>query len=501
MSDLHPVGIVGAGTMGIGLAQIAASAGHGVRLFDSRPGAAAAAAASVRQTLEKLAAKGKILPEAAAAAAARLAPAAALADLADCGLVIEAIVEELAAKRGLFGALEAVVTPSCLLATNTSSLSIPAIASGLRAPGRLGGMHFFNPAPLMDLVEIVGGVATDAGVLEALAAQARAWGKTPVQVRSTPGFLVNRVARPFYAEGMRLLAEQAADAATIDAVMRECGGFRMGPLELTDLIGQDVNFAVTRAVWEGFFGDARFRPSLLQQELVAAGWLGRKTGRGFYAYGEGAVPPQPQTEAPQPKPERIALTGDEAAVRALAQRMEHAGVEVARPPHLQLPTDVLLHIGDGRTAAELEQGRERRQPTALVDLALDYSTARRVAVALSPHCQGAVRAAAIGALQAGGLAVSCVADLPGLVVLRTVAMLINEAADAVHFGIASAADVDIAMRKGVNYPLGPLEWADKLGMARVHGALAHLAAFYGEDRYRVSPRLRQLYRGGGKFLA
>ena len=497
MSGRMPVGIVGAGAMGAGIAQVAATAGHSVLLLDHRPGAAQAAVASVGAMFDKLAAKGKLASELAAAARARLTPVATLADLAPAGLVIEAIVEDLAAKRELFAALEAIVAPGCLLATNTSSLAIPAIASALRAPQRLAGMHFFNPAPLMELVEIVGGVASDPDVLDQLAALARAWGKSPVRARSTPGFIVNRVARPFYAEGLRLLAEEAADPATLDAVMREAGGFRMGPCELTDLIGQDVNFAVTRSVFDGFFGDPRFTPSLVQQELVAAGWLGRKRGRGFYRYGEGAPPPAPQTEPLAPVPERVALIGEDSVSDALAQRLRRGGVEVVRTPHL--PTDVVLRASDGRTAAELEASAEHLQPTVVVDLALDYATATRIAVAFSPHCHQAGRATAIGALQTAGFAVSWMRDLPGLAVLRTVAMLINEAADAVHYGIASAADVDVAMRKGVNYPLGPLAWGDKLGIAHVHAALTHLAAFYGEDRYRVSPLIRQLLWRGGRF--
>lgn len=493
MSEPPPAGIAGAGAMGAGIAQVAAMAGHNVLLYDLRPGAAPAAIAATRAALEQLAAKGKIPPAAAAAAGARLQPAAALAQFAGCGLVIEAIVEELGPKRELLRDIEAVVGPECLLATNTSSLSLAALAAALRAPRRLAGMHFFNPAPRMELVEIVASVATDPAAVAALEALARAWGKTPVRARATPGFIVNRVARPFYGEGLRLIAEQAAAPATLDALLRDAGGFRMGPCELTDLIGQDVNFAVTRTVWEAFFHDPRFAPSLVQQELVEAGWLGRKTGRGFYPYGEGAPAPEAAAEPPvppAPPPARIGITGDDALSEALARRLERGGVHVVRHPHL--PTDAVLHVSDGRTAAELEAAGERPQPTVVVDLALDYVTATRIAVAASPHCHETAWVEAVGALQAAGFAVTRLPDLPGLAVLRTVAMIINEAADALHYGVAARDDIDLAMRKGVNYPLGPFAWAERIGAARVRGAMAALAAFYGEDRYRPSPGLRGL---------
>jgi 3-hydroxybutyryl-CoA dehydrogenase len=496
------VAIVGAGAMGAGIAQVAAAAGEEVLLFDARAQASEQAIASVRTRFQQLAAKGRLTSEQAEAAGRRLAPATAVEDLAPAELVIEAIVEDLEAKRTLLRALDAVLSPSCLIATNTSSLSLAALAAALRAPERLVGMHFFNPAPLMELVEVVGAVATTPAALDRIEALARAWGKSPVRVRATPGFIVNRVARPYYAEGLRLLAEQATDAPTLDALMREAGGFRMGPCELTDLIGQDVNFAVTRSVFAAYFGDPRFQPSLVQQELVEAGWLGRKTGRGFYSYGTQAPAPAASIELPRPAPRRIALpTGADESGEALARRVEAAGIEVIRDPHL--PTDVLLRITDGRTAAEWESAGEQPQPTVVVDWALDYTRVKHLAAAASPrslrHGHTAGWDAAVGALQAAGIAVTRLRDLPALAVMRTVAMLVNEAADAVHFGVADASAVDLAMRKGVNYPLGPLEWADRIGIGRVASVLAALAAFYGEDRYRTSPLLRQLLWTHGRF--
>jgi len=268
MADALPrtadVGVIGAGAMGAGIAQIAAQAGHRVRLFDNRMGAADQAQAKIATTLAALAAKGKLAPADAEAAAARIVPVHALGDFVSAGLVIEAIVEDLDVKRRLLRELEVVVAPGAILATNTSSLSITALAAGLKRPGRVVGMHFFNPAPVLPLVEVVSGIATDAQVAAVVHATAAAWGKVPVHATSTPGFIVNRCARAFYSEALGLLWERAADAATIDAVMREAGAFRMGPFELMDMIGNDINFAVTKSVWEAYFHDPRFRPSVLQ---------------------------------------------------------------------------------------------------------------------------------------------------------------------------------------------------------------------------------------------
>ncbi|HEX7639278.1 MAG TPA: 3-hydroxyacyl-CoA dehydrogenase NAD-binding domain-containing protein, partial [Burkholderiaceae bacterium] len=288
----RPVGVIGAGVMGVGIVQVALMAGHPVHLFDTRPGAAAAAAQQLAQTLGKLAGKGKLAPADVDSALSRLHVADGLAALADAAIVIEAIVENLAVKQALLRDLEAVVAPDCVLASNTSSLSITAVARDLRLPGRVVGMHFFNPVPLMRLVEVVSGLATEPAVADAVHVLAQAWGKTAVHARSTPGFIVNRIARPFYAETLALLQERAAVPAVLDACVRGAG-FRMGPCELMDLIGHDTNFAVTQSVYEANFFDKRFQPSLVQREMVDGGLLGRKSGRGFYRYADGASGPKP----------------------------------------------------------------------------------------------------------------------------------------------------------------------------------------------------------------
>lgn len=497
-----PVAVVGAGAMGAGIAQVAAVAGHPVRLLDNRPGAAAQAVAGIRAQLAKLADKGKLTPEAAQAASVRLCAVATSAELTGCGLVVEAIVENLEVKRGLFRELEALCGADCILATNTSSISVTSIAAGLQRPERLVGLHFFNPAPLMALVEIVSGLATDRQLAEVLFDTAAAWGKTPVYAKSTPGFIVNRVARPYYAEGLRLLQEGAADCATLDAVMREAGAFRMGPFELMDMIGHDVNFAVTKSVWNAFYNDPRFLPSLIQQELVDAGFIGRKSGRGFYDYRAGAERPQPRTEAAAAVPAAIAICGASPLALALADRLQAAGVAFTRAAstdgRVAEANGAVLFQTDGRSATQraAETGIAN---LLLVDLALDYAKASRLALAVARQADAAASQAAIGLLQAAGFALSVLRDVPGLPVMRTVAMLANEAADAVNQGVCDAAAADAAMRLGVNYPRGPLAWADAVGVGQIRTVLAHLAAFYGEDRYRVSPLIQQAVFAGGSL--
>ncbi len=493
------VAVVGAGAMGAGIAQVAAVGGHRVLLLDNRPEAAEAAVANLRAQLGKLAAKGKLSAAEAEAAGQRLQAAHQLSELAEAGLVIEAIVENLAVKQKLFSDLEALASKDCIFATNTSSISITAIGSALKQPERLAGMHFFNPAPVMALVEVVSGVATAPAVAAALHATATAWGKTAVYAKSTPGFIVNRVARPYYAEALRVVAEGAADPATIDAVMRESGGFRMGPFELMDMIGHDVNFAVTRSVWNAFFNDPRFLPSLIQQELVDAGYLGKKSGRGFYDYREGASKPEAHTEPAHALPSRLVICGDSPAAQALAARLQAASVAFERTPssdgRIAEAGDAVIYVTDGRSATQraAEGGVAN---TVLIDLALDYKLATRSALASAGQCSEAARQSACALLQAASFKVSCVGDVPGLMVMRTLAMLANEAADAVYQGVCSAKSADDAMRLGVNYPRGPLAWADQVGLAAICQVLKHLNAIYGEDRYRMSPLIqRQVFQG------
>lgn len=296
MDATTKIAVIGAGTMGSGIAQVAAQAGQDVVLYDTRREVVDKALATLRKTLDKLVEKGKLAKEQADGIHGRIASASDLKELAGSGLVIEAIIEDLGIKKKLFADLEGILSADAVLATNTSSLSVTAIAAACGMPERVIGLHFFNPAPLLPLVEVVPGLATDPALGARMCALMKAWGKAPVVCKDTPGFIVNRVARPFYGEALRIHEEGIADMATIDHAMRTVGGFKMGPFELMDLIGNDINFAVTRTVFEAFFYDPRYRPSITQQRQVESGWLGRKSGKGYYDYREGATAPQPGSD-------------------------------------------------------------------------------------------------------------------------------------------------------------------------------------------------------------
>jgi len=495
------VHVVGAGTMGGDIAAWCALRGLTVTLQDQSPERIAPAIARAAKLC------GERLKDARRVRDAmdRLIPDVAGEGAARADVIVEAIFENVDAKRAVFAALEKKAKPGAILATNTSSIPLESIASALADPSRLIGLHFFNPAPLMPLVEVVRGLATDPAVADTLFATAAAWGKTPVHAASTPGFIVNRCARPFYGEALRLLAERAAEPATIDAVMREAGGFRMGPFELMDLIGHDVNYAVTRSVWEATFHDPRYAPSGLQRELVAAGRLGRKSGRGFYDHSPGAAPPAPATLPRADAVPRVAIHGEPGPLKPLVARMAAAGIVVQKRPMHSLFPDGAIDAGaawvaltDGRTASA-RAAATGASNLVLLDLALDYATAKRLAISASDTCAREAVDAAVGVLQHAGLAVSRLDDVAGLAVMRTVAMLVNEAADAAMQGIATASDIDLAMQKGVNYPRGPLAWGDAAGAARIGAVMANLSAHYGEDRYRVSPRLARAAQTGARL--
>ena len=494
--------VVGAGIMGLGIAQVAAQAGHRVRLYDAREGEAQQALRKLGAALDALVAKRKFSAEEAQALLARVEPVATLERFSETRLVVEAIVEDLEAKQALFRQLEELVVAECVLATNTSSISVTAIANGLERPGRLVGMHFFNPVPQMKLVEVVSGLHTDAEIAAAIFDLSRAWGKTPVHARSTPGFIVNRIARPFYAETLALLLEQAATPQVLDACVR-AAGFRMGPCELMDLIGHDTNFAVTRSVYRANFYDKRFVPSLVQREMVDGGLLGRKSGRGFYRYqGEGSgVPPLPvavhvaPTTAGEVTVHGVGLIADYldlAATRALApQGWGPARVHDSGWTGLAIDGARLV-LSDGRSAAQLAAEFSVAE-LAVFDRLPSVPTAAGTALAfaVAPTASNAWRTQAAAWLAALGFAPLRIADTPGLVVARTVAMLINEAADAVLQGVCTTEGADAAMKLGVNYPAGPFEWLQGWSAAGVVGVLDALDAHYRGERYRVSPWLRQ----------
>ena len=493
-----PLLVVGAGVMGAGIAQVAAQAGHPVFLFDMREGAARAARGQLGETLARLVAKGKLDANAADATLMRIEPVATLQAAASARIVVEAIVEDLLAKQGLFRQLEGVVGDDAVLATNTSSISVTAIANGLRQPGRVVGMHFFNPVPLMKLVEVVHGLQTDPGVAEATFELAKAWGKVPVSAKSTPGFIVNRIARPYYAETLALLQEQAAQPHALDACLM-AAGFRMGPCELMDLIGHDTNFAVTRSVYEANFCDKRFVPSLVQRELVDGGLLGRKSGQGFYRYEAGVrvVPAVAAVAFDAPgSPAEIAVHGSGPVADWLAKALGRD----ARPDHWTgLSIDgARLVLTDGRPATELAAVWGNAK-VAVFDRFDPRRVERGAALAYAVAEGAAAEWQALAAqwLARLGFVPTRLADLPGLVVARTLAMLVNEAADAVAQGVCTAQGADDAMKLGVNYPQGPFEWLaawDATPAASAAGVVALLDALdahYRGERYRASPWLRR----------
>ena len=497
------VGVVGAGTMGAGIAQVAAQAGCRVKLYDAREGAAQAALVRTSDALTKLAEKGKMSADDARNTSARMTSASDLADFYDCDLIVEAIIEDLHAKQALFKSLEAICVDTVVLATNTSSISITAIANGLARPENVVGMHFFNPAPVMQLVEVVSGQRTSTAVADRVEACTRAWKKTPVRCKSSPGFIVNRVARPYYGEALRVLESGGADVPTIDLVLREAGGFKLGSFELLDLIGLDVNLMVTKSVWNAYYQDSRYRPSLTQEEMVAGGLLGRKSGRGFYVYPADASVPPASMLGPLPTMVQYLLESD--ALDPLIERIKGAAIKVQARKEDDPIGAGMFRVGnatvcltDGRSATQLAYEEELTN-VVTVDLARDFATAKRVAIARGEETTTAALADAVGLFRALGMEVSVINDVPGMIVARTLAMLANEAADAVLQGVSDAAGIDTAMKLGVGHPEGPLATADRIGLTLINAILVNMHGHTGDDRYRQSLLLQRNVWSDGSF--
>lgn len=493
MTDtLNTMGLVGTGVMGAGIAQIAAQAGVVVRLFDAREGAAQSARDNLSGTFAKLVSKGKISQAAMEAALANLRVAEAIDDLCDCDLVVEAIVENLDAKRGLLQQLESIVSPTCILATNTSSLSVTAIATGCRHPERVAGLHFFNPVPLMRVVEVIDGLATAPKVGDALLALVARIGHRGVRAKDTPGFIVNHAGRAYGTEALKMLDEGIAERGDIDRILRDGAGFRMGPLELLDLTGLDVSHPVMESIYNQFYQEPRYKPSPLTRQMLVAGRLGRKTGHGFYQYENGQLinGPQPQpvpTVSPQP-PVWIATENSEdyerlnALVINLGAHLEHA----AQPSPEALC--LLAPYGRDATSACVRFDTDPAR-TLCIDLLTDLS--RHRTLMQNPLTSPAMRDAAHALLASDGVGVTVIGDSVGFVAQRTLAMVVNLACDIAQQRIASVEDIDQAVQLGLGYPKGPLAWGDVLGPRRILTILQRMSELTHDPRYRPSPWLRR----------
>jgi len=451
--------------MGAGIAQISCLGGFETFLHDPVTDALEAGTGRLRDALDKGAERGRWTTEDAAGAEGRLRVSPALEDLAGCDLVVEAAPEDLGLKRELFGRLAETCAPEAILATNTSSLPVTAIAASLPSAKRVVGMHFFNPPAAMKLVEVVAGEESGEEALAATEEAARQMGRVPIRAADAIGFVANRCARPYTLEALRLLGSGVAGHEAIDRICRIGGGFRMGPFELTDLVGVDVNFEVAKSFWEQSFHEPRWQPHPIQARMVAAGRLGRKTGRGYYDYGDG---PHRSDDPVQPSPPRG--RGDPGTTDRAG------GAEEAQ----------FVALEQGSLAA-LARGADAVGYLALPDL----ESARLVELTRGPATSGASAAAAEARLRAVGKHVEWVGDAPGLVLGRILAQLVNEAHFTLGAGIASREDIDTAMRLGFNYPRGPFEWCDAIGAARVVGILDALHRELGEERYRVAPALRR----------
>ena len=480
-----PICVIGAGTMGRGIAQVALAAGHSVSLVDPQNEPLLMAVRDIESRLLRR------HPTIAAELSTRLGTFTSITETPQHPdtVVIEAVLENLDAKIAVFRDAAVHFGSRCVLATNTSSLSVTAIAAGSPLPERVVGMHFFNPVPAMKLVEVVTGLQTDPAIAEQIALLAVEWGKEVAHVRSAPGFIVNRVARGFYGEALRLVEEQVASPATIDEIIRAAGGFRMGPFELMDLIGNDVNAAVTRSVWTAFNFDPRFEPSRIQDELVAAGRYGRKTGQGFYSYVNEAtseVQP-PAVVTPGELPDTVELVG---ACAQLETILDRCGVSLKRADgddgHAVLASGAVVRVTRGRSAYAESQALGGL-PVVVLDRWVSPSTATGLAVSASDEDALASVAAL---LEQAGLTAVEVSDTPGLVLARTLAVIANEAWETMLHGVATPADIDTAMKLGTNYPAGPFEWTDQWGPGAVEELLDQLWATYHDTRYRASRALR-----------
>lgn len=488
--SIETIGIVGTGAMGRGIAQIAALAGLKVRLFDSKPEAVQAAYEHLNETFTKLVSKGKLDRVKADESRDRVSGVSSLDELAGCELVVEAIVEKLDVKRALFADLETIVDPQCILASNTSSLSITAIAAGCNKPERIVGYHFFNPVPLMKVVEVIDGLRTSSKVGDTLMELARHMGHTPVRAKDMPGFVVNHAGRGMNTEGLRVAGEGVASFTDIDRIMREQAGFRLGPFELLDLTALDVSHPVMESIYHQFYEEPRFTPSAITAVRFAGGMLGRKTGEGFYRYVDGKAQVEAEPAAPTALPASVWVSKRYSkANAAVCDVLTAANVEIdwsdsPKPNSLILVTP----MGEDATSAATNELLDAKR-TVAIDTLFPLNISRRRVVMTTPATTKAYRDFAHALFAKDGSPVTVIRDSAGFVAQRIVATIVNIGCDIAQRQIASPADIDLAVKLGLGYPNGPLTLGDSLGAMTILSILQNMAKTLGEPRYRPSPWL------------
>ncbi|MDX2202598.1 MAG: 3-hydroxyacyl-CoA dehydrogenase [Hyphomicrobiaceae bacterium] len=491
------VGVVGTGSMGRGIMQVSAQGGMRVIAFDEKPGAAEAARDYIAKMLARSVEKGQMPADAAEAALARIEVAASLEAVAKANLVVEAIVERLDVKQALFARLDAMAGPDTILASNTSSIPITAIASACKAPERVGGMHFFNPVPLMRLVEIIPGLKTAPWVTDALMALGRRMTREPVLCTDSPAFLVNHVGRALVPESLRILSESIASPWEIDRILTGAPGFKIGPFSLADLVGIDVQHGVMESIWNLFYGEPAYAPSNLSAQRVAGGLLGQKTGAGWYRYADGKriEPEIEKATAPLPKSVWVIPTKNHPELQApLLDMLKATGVpletgtiEAGYKPGPETLT-LLTQIGWDLTTAIYDLKLDPKRTVSL-DILFGLKGPRTLMV--TPATDQAARDAALALLSADGQPVITINDSPGFIAQRVVASIVNVGCNIAQRNIATPADIDKASKLGLGYPFGPLEWGDRIGPGRVLFIMERLFAFYQDPRYRPSPWLKR----------
>jgi 3-hydroxybutyryl-CoA dehydrogenase len=485
-------GVAGSGTMGRGIVQVLAQCGVRTLVFDAQPGAAQRARQALAGTFGKLVERGKLEREAADTALGRVEVLERLEALSPCHIVIEAIVEDLGAKRELFSRLEGIVGPDCILASNTSSLSVTAMAAACKRPQRVAGYHFFNPVPVMKIVEVVAAELTEPWVTDVLKALAQRFGHAPVACKDTPGFVVNHAGRAYVPEALRILSEGIADFATIDRILVDAAGFRLGPFGLMDLVGLDVSHAVMKSMYQQYFEEPKYKPSFLCEPRVAAGLLGRKTGRGWYGYEKDgtAMPVADQPVTKTKKPESVWAVPE---LRELLGKLE---ARMAAKPDAASVCFV-APLGKDASTSALELGLDPRRTVAVDPL---FGFSKRRTLMPTPLTAREVKEAAHSLLASDGVPVSLINDSPGFVAQRVIAHVVNVGCDIAQMRIAAPEDLDRAVVLGLSYPRGPLAMGDAAGAARILVVLEAMHDFYQEPRYRPSPWLKRRAKLGASLL-